>query len=161
MRASRESVAYREYEERFIPARSEPAGGLHAVPAQRRRKRARLYPGVCTCLVVLAVAAVYILFCHMQLTQLTAEVTTQADRLDELTAQNVSLSNKKVHSLNMDQVEAYAVGTLGMVKMDNSQIEYIELVNPDSVTVTRSGVSLDTLLAGLVRSFSAVVEYIR
>lgn len=45
--------------------------------------------------------------------------------------------------------------------MDNSQIEYVELTNPDTVTVADSGVSLGSLFAGLARSFSAIVEYIR
>ena len=45
--------------------------------------------------------------------------------------------------------------------MDNSQIEYVELTNPDTVTVANSGISLDALFAGLARSFSAIVEYIR
>ena len=48
-----------------------------------------------------------------------------------------------------------------MVKMDNAQIEYVEVVNPDTVTVKDSGVSLSSLFSGLVRSFSAVVEYLR
>ena len=63
--------------------------------------------------------------------------------------------------MDMEAVEEYAVNQLGMVKMDNSQIEYVELTNPDSVTVADSGVSLDTLFAGLAHSFSAIVEYIR
>lgn len=161
MTASRESVAYKQYDERFTPARREERRDLRAVPTPRRRKKSGVRPGVIVCIGVLAVAAVYILFCQMQLTQLTAEVSAQTDRLDELTAESVSLSSKQAHSMDMTQVEEYAVQNLGMVKMDSSQIEYIELVNPDSVTVAESGVSLDALFAGLARSFSAVVEYIR
>ena len=41
-----------------------------------------------------------------------------------------------------------------------AQIEYVTLTNPDTVTVAESGLSLDTLFAGLARSFSAIVEYI-
>ena len=63
-------------------------------------------------------------------------------------------------SVNLDEVEKYAVNTLGMVKMDNSQIEYVSLTNPDTVTVSDSGISLDALFSGLARSFSAIVEYI-
>ena len=81
--------------------------------------------------------------------------------LEELAAENVSLTTKRVNSMSMDEVEAYAVNELGMVKLDNSQIEYVEVTNPDSVTVAKSGVSLDPVFAGLARSFSAIVEYIR
>ena len=86
---------------------------------------------------------------------------TQTEALDELAAENVSLSSKQMNSMDMTQVEEYAVNHLGMVKMDNSQIEYVELTNPDTVTVAQSGVSLDALFSGLARSFSAALEYIR
>ncbi len=158
--ASRESVAYKEYEERF-PAKQEPRRDLRVAPTPRRRKKARVRPSLLGCFAVMAAAAVYILFCQMQLTQLSAEVGEQNDMLNELTAENVSLTTKQVNSINLDEVEEYAVNNLGMVKMDNSQIEYVELTNPDTVTVADNGVSLGSLFAGLARSFSAIVEYIR
>ena len=160
MTASRESVAYKQYEERF-PVPQEPKRNLRVAPAPRRRKKAGIRPSLLACIVLVAVVSVYILFCQMQLTQLTAEVSDQNETLSELTAENVSLNTKRVNSMSMDEVEEYAANELGMVKMDNSQIEYVELTNPDSVTVANSGVSLDTLFAGLARSFSAIVEYIR
>ena len=129
-------------------------------PAPRRRKKARIHPSVFACIAVLAVVSVYILFCQMQLTELNTEVSKANTKLDELTAENVSLTTKQVNSLDMDQVEEYATDKLGMVKLDNSQIEYVTLTNPDTVTVAESGLSLDTLFAGLARSFSAIVEYI-
>ena len=157
MTASRDSVAYQRYEERFpVPHKRE----LSAAPAPRRRKKARLRPSLFACVAVLAITAAYILFCQMQLTELTTQVSQQNDKLDELTAENVSLSTRRMSSVDLNAVEEYATGTLGMVKMDNSQIEYISLTNPDTVTVAESGVSLDALFSGLARSFSAIVEYI-
>ncbi len=160
MTASRESVAYKQYEERF-PVKQEQKRDLRVAPTPRRRKKARVRPSLFGCIAVVVIAAVYILFCQMQLTQLSAEVGEQNDLLSELTAENVSLTTKQMNSMNLDEVEDYAVNTLGMVKMDNSQIEYVELTNPDTVTVADSGVSLGSLFAGLAHSFSAIVEYIR
>ena len=160
MSASRESVAYKQYEERF-PVKQEQRRDLRVAPAPRRRRRAGVRPSLVACIAILAVTSVYILFCQMQLTQVTAEVSKQSDTLDELAAENVALSTKQANSVDMEAVEEYAVNQLGMVKMDNSQIEYVELTNPDSVTVADSGVSLDTVFAGLAHSFSAIVEYIR
>lgn len=160
MTASRESVAYEQYEERF-PVPEEQKRNLRVAPTSRRRKKARVRPSLLGCFVVVAIAAVYILVCQMQLTQLSAEVGEQNDTLNELAAENVSLTTKQINSVNLDEVEEYAVNNLGMVKMDNSQIEYVELTNPDTVTVADSGVSLGSLFAGLARSFSAIVEYIR
>lgn len=159
--ASRDSMAYQQqYEERF-PVEREQARQMRVAPTPRRRKRAGIRPSVLGCVMVLAITAVYILFCQMQLTELSAEVGEQNDRLNELSAENVSLTTKQMNSMNMDEVEEYAVNNLGMVKMDNSQIEYVELTNPDTVTVADNGMSLGSLFAGLARSFSAIVEYIR
>ncbi len=159
--ASRDSMAYQQqYDERF-PVEREQARQLRVAPTPRRRKRAGIRPSVMGCVMVLAVTAVYILFCQMQLTELSAAVGEQNDRLNELSAENVSLTTKQMNSMNMDEVEEYAVNNLGMVKMDNSQIEYVELTNPDTVTVADNGMSLGSLFAGLARSFSAIVEYIR
>lgn len=159
--ASRDSMAYQQqYEERF-PVEREQARQLRVAPTPRRRKRAGIRPSVMGCVMVLAVTAVYILFCQMQLTELSAAVGERNDRLNELSAENVSLTTKQMNSMNMDEVEEYAVNNLGMVKMDNSQIEYVELTNPDTVTVADNGMSLGSLFAGLARSFSAIVEYIR
>ena len=159
--ASRDSMAYQQqYEERF-PVEREQARQLRVAPTPRRRKRAGIRPSVLGCVMVLAITAVYILFCQMQLTELSAAVGEQNDRLNELSAENVSLTTKQMNSMNMDEVEEYAVNNLGMVKMDNSQIEYVELTNPDTVTVADNGMSLGSLFAGLARSFSAIVEYIR
>ena len=160
MTPSRESVAYQEYEERF-PVQQERERNLRVAPAPRRRRKAGIRPSLLACIAILAVTSAYILFCQMQLTQITTQVSEQSDKLDELAAENVSLTTKKVNSMNLDEVEEYAANELGMVKIDNSQIEYVELTNPDSVTVADSGISLDTLFAGLARSFSAIVEYIR
>lgn len=159
--ASRESTAYERYEERFMPVLNEPKRELREVPKKKPGKKRKLRPAVAASFVAVVLTVVYILICQMQLTQLTAEVTAQTEHLDELTAESVSLSSKKTYNLNMDEIEEYAVKNLGMVKMDNAQIEYVELVNPDTVTVKDSGVSLSSLFSGLVRSFSAVVEYIR
>ena len=160
MTPSRESVAYQQYEERF-PVQQERERNLRVAPAPRRRRKAGIRPSLLACIAILAVTSAYILFCQMQLTQITAQLSEQSDKLDELAAENVSLTTKKVNSMNLDEVEEYAANELGMVKIDNSQIEYVELTNPDSVTVADSGISLDTLFAGLARSFSAIVEYIR
>ena len=81
--------------------------------------------------------------------------------VSELQSENVSLTTKQMNSMNMDEVEQYATDTLGMVKLDNSQIEYVELTNPDLVTVADDSMTLRGLWSALAARFSALVEYIR
>ena len=69
--------------------------------------------GVYPCIFLVAITAAFILFCQMQLTQLTAEASEQSDLLSELQSENVSLTTKQMNSMNMDEVEQYATDTLG------------------------------------------------
>ena len=155
--ATRDSAAYKRYNEKLpaVTAESKSSLQLAKPPKKRRRKSLRRS-------VILAVgASAYILYCQMQLTQLTAEVSKQSDNLSEMQAENVSLTTKKMNSMDMTEVEQHAVNDLGMVKMDNSQIEYVELTRPDAVTVAHSEHSLENVVSGLTEWFSSIVEYIR
>ncbi len=157
---SRDSTAYKQYEEPILT--DERAVGPHkAPPVRKRRRRQKRRTQVSMYLGATVIAAVYLLFCQMQLTQLTAEVSAQTEKLDELIAQSVALTSKKEYSMETDELEEYAVNHLGMIKMDNSQVEYVELINPDEITVTENGFSLKALCKAVARTFLAVVEYIR
>lgn len=161
MLPSRESVAYEQYDEHAIQEQQNNEQDIRVVSAPRRRRKPALRLNVFVCVVVVAVAAIYVLFCQMQLTQLTAQVSAKTQALEELGAENISLSSKQINSMDMGQVEAYAAKVLGMVKMDNSQIEYIEMTNPDVVTVAQKRVSLEAMLSRLSDGFMQIVEYIR
>ena len=135
--ASGRNNAARKYEDQ-VPAQREvqPKRHLQVAAAPVKKKKHRRKPavmqGVYPCIFLVAITAAFILFCQMQLTQLTAEASEQSDLLSELQSENVSLTTKQMNSMNMDEVEQYATDTLGMVKLDNSQIEYVELTNPAS-----------------------------
>lgn len=159
MVASRDSMAYKQTE---TSLRKEETieSNLHEVRQTRRQKRKKIRLSAFSCLAIIVIVAVYVLVCQMRLTQLTAEVYSQTEKLDELTAESVSLANKKTYNVDMTAVEERASKELGMVKMDASQIEYIEITNPDNIVIASNNVSLESLFSGLARSFSAVVEYI-
>lgn len=164
--ASGRNNAARKYEDQ-VPAQREvqPKRHLQVAAAPVKKKKHRRKPavmqGVYPCIFLVAITAAFILFCQMQLTQLTAEASEQSDLLSELQSENVSLTTKQMNSMNMDEVEQYATDTLGMVKLDNSQIEYVELTNPDLVTVANDSMTLRGLWSALAARFSALVEYIR
>ena len=159
--ATRDSAAYKRYNEKLPAVKSEKKSDLHLAKPPKKRRRRSLRRNVILSVLAAAGVCTYILYCQMQLTQLTAEVSKQSDTLTEMQAENVSLTTKKMNSMDMDEVEQHAVDDLGMVKMDNSQIEYVELTRPDVVTVSGSGHSLSSAISGLTEWFSSVVEYIR
>ena len=139
--ASGRNNAARKYEDQ-VPAQREvqPKRHLQVAAAPVKKKKHRRKPavmqGVYPCIFLVAITAA-------------------------LQSENVSLTTKQMNSMNMDEVEQYATDTLGMIKLDNSQIEYVELTNPDLVTVADDSMTLCGLWSALAARFSALVEYIR
>lgn len=102
-----------------------------------------------------------LLYNQMHLTRLTKEIGEQQAALDELQSEYVSLKTQQEQALSISYVEEYAQDTLGMVKMDPSQVEYIEMTNPEVTEVSNAGATLGDAVANLMRSFTAVLEYLR
>ena len=152
--ATRDSAAYKRYNEKLPAVTAESKSSLQLAKPPKKRRRKSLRRSVILSILAAVGASAYILYCQMQLPQLS-------DNLSEMQAENVSLTTKKMNSMDMTEVEQHAVNDLGMVKMDNSQIEYVELTRPDAVTVAHSEHSLENVVSGLTEWFSSIVEYIR
>lgn len=166
-RTSRESVAYdyEQYEARFgrSPKPEEPQkqvrSNLRAVPTAQPRVFFHM-KNFLTAMVVLLVAGVMI-HSYMLVTEKTSEVAAKKSELSELEAIHTALLTKQEYNLSGDAIEEYATTQLGMVKLDNSQVEYVEMSNPDKVEVSGAGAGLTGAWDSLVKSFSAVLEYLR
>ena len=129
--ATRDSAAYKRYNEKLPAVKAESKSSLQLAKPPKKRRRKSLRRSVILSILAAVGASAYILYCQMQLTQLTAEVSKQSDNLSEMQAENVSL------------------------------IEYVELTRPDVVTVAHSEHSLENVVSGLTEWFSSIVEYIR
>lgn len=161
--ASKDSAAYQQYDEP-LSEREEASRQLRAVKQTSRqlhKARRRASHRLGTYVGAAVIAAVYLLYCNMQLTQLTSEVSDQNTELERLDAESVSLASKIEYNMSTDELEQYATETLGMVKMDNSQIEYVQLTNPDVITVTESEMSLRFIGKRIVECVMNLVEYLR
>lgn len=135
------------------------------VAVRVRRVRKRIHHAV-TPLRVLFTAAVValcmvLLYNQMHLTRLTKELGEQQNALETLQSEYISLKTQQEQALSISYVEEYAQSTLGMVKMDPSQVEYIEMANPEVTEVSNTGATLGDAVANLMRSFTAVLEYLR
>jgi len=157
LRATRDSAAYK-YEE-HTP--KEEKYQERKPPEKRKKAKPGIGPGSVVGAVIVVIAAAYILFCNMELTQLTLDINQKNDELNNLAAENISLSSKHAYEMDLDEVEDYAVENLGMVKMDPGQIEYIELVGEDKITVLNPELTPERLLEILEEWFFKIVEYIR
>ncbi len=147
--------------------------GRQAVPNVRQRKksaarvqtsRSKLlrvlsFPRVMAAIAV-ACFCVMLLYSNMQLTRLTKEIEEQETALEQVQSEYVSLKARQGQTLSISYIEQYAQKELGMVKMDPSQIEYIEMTKPE-VTEVSDTTKLGDAVANLMRGFTAVLEYLR
>lgn len=155
-----------QIDERRVLAQDQQLPNMELPMAVRvRRVRKRIRHAVTPVRVLFTAAVVTLcmtlLYNQMHLTRLTKEIGEQQAALDELQSEYVSLKTQQEQALSISYVEEYAQDTLGMVKMDPSQVEYIEMTNPEVTEVSNAGATLGDAVANLMRSFTAVLEYLR
>ena len=90
----------------------------------------------------------------------SSEVADARTELVELRAIQTALLTKQEYTLSDEAIEQYAQEA-GMFKLDNSQVEWYEMSNPDKVEVSGSGAGIRGVLDSLIHSFSATLEYLR
>ena len=105
---------------------------------------------VILCTLVCALLCVMI-YGKVQISGLCAEQTQLESELTELHNGNTSLESELAQKTSMTKVEEYAEKELGLVKLDKSQIEYVEV---DIETKDRS------IFVKIKNWFASVLEYI-
>ena len=101
----------------------------------RRRPLRRLAAVLCFSVIFAAVTLV--VYNQVQLTELTEQITSATKDLEE--AQSVEIQLNMTASQKMDgaAVEQYAQEQLGMTKVKNSQVTYVNVAQEDQGTVVR------------------------
>ena len=145
-------------EQAVAPARPRPrVRSLTREEARQRQKVSVLtFLGVCAAIGL----AVLVLMCYIQLTAISAEVVNLQDQLDQLEAENVSLTAQHEQMFDLATVKEVAEAA-GMSKPTGSQIYYIDLSGGDSAVVYQQEETnvLSRILTSLNHGFYAVVEY--
>ena len=98
---------------------------------------------------------------YIQVTDLTKKVEDKQAQLAQLESECTSLKAKKENSVDLSQVENYAENVLGLVKLDRSQEEYLELQKNDQVQVNEGSSGVEKLASSFVKSFSAILSFLR
>lgn len=116
------------------------------------------YITMCVCVFATAMC---ILTSYNRVNELTTAAAALEDQLIELESTANALNAKKEQRFNLAYVEEVAVNELGMVKLDKNQITYVAITNPEKITIAAEDTeSTPGLVAGIVKSFNAVVEYL-
>lgn len=138
----------------------EPKRSLRTVSSHKTRRRPITAARVLCAGLLVALCGILI-SSQMKLTELTDQISTKQGQLEDLNSQYIALKTKQEQTLSLTYIENYAQNTLGMVKMDTSQVEYVEMSSPDLVQVNNAGTTVSDAVASLVRSFTAILEYLR
>lgn len=101
-----------------------------------------------------------VLHSYMQVSVLTSQVAEARTELEEQQAIQTALLTKQEYTLSDEAIEAYAEEN-GMFKLDNSQVEWYEMSNPDKVEVSGTGAKISGVLDSLMHSFSAALAYLK
>ncbi len=107
-----------------------------------------------------AALALVLLLNNLDLTVLTDQVADKKETLAELKSQESILRTEYDKRFNLSSVEDYAVNTLGMVKIERSQVEYIEIKAPETIQMIEpeEQENFSYYIANLVKSFNAVLK---
>jgi cell division protein FtsL len=108
--------------------------------------------------VVVAVLFAAMVFGRVEVSGLYTQRAELQSELTQLQSENVSLESELAKKTNMSAVEDYAENTLGLKKLDKSQIEYVE-VNTDTVAEIVSEEDTSVFLK-IKQWFVSVKEYL-
>ena len=111
----------------------------------QKNRRAKLHPFrvfvVSALLVVMLGVVGTMVYGQVQLTELTENINAAQKQLEESQSVHTQLEMKASAKLSLNAVEEYAQETLGMSKIQQSQIENIEIASGDKSEVIQSAES--------------------
>ena len=110
-------------------AERRPAPKAEAAP------RAKLSFGTLMMYLLIAGMAALLISNYMRLTIMADEASGLTRELDNLRNEEVILQKQYEERYTLSEIETYAVEQLGMVKLESSMREYIELSNPDTISI--------------------------
>ena len=126
------------------------------------REAGQVAPFAVVGFLAVAAFAVLLLLSYVQYTQLSDEMVALRGRMDDLQSENAVLSAQYEQVFDMETIQA-AVGDT-MVRPSQDQVVYIDLSQPDTVTVYNSEPeesALGSLLEDLTHAVGGAIEYFR
>jgi len=86
-------------------------------------------------LLIMLVALGMMIYLQAKLDNVNRQVARTQQTLEETKSETVRLQMELNSIVSIDKVEDYAVNTLGMVKIESGQVEYIDLSGDDKIIV--------------------------
>lgn len=102
----------------------------------------------------------YMLYSHIALNEVSNDLLAAKQELTRLEGEAGSLQVSINRKHDMDEIERIATEELGMVKVENYQVQTINLLTDDSVEIVKEEPQNDSWWDGVVAEFNILWEYL-
>lgn len=97
---------------------------------------------------------------YVELSTITTQTSRLKAELESLQNDEKGLKAKQEQIFNLTDVENMAKNELGMIKLDKSQICYIEMESPEKIVLASQSEDVPKIVKSAIKNFSIVVEYL-
>ncbi len=115
---------------------------------------------VVLCVLLFIIVGGFLLYSHIALNEVSNDLLAAKKDLSNLegtaSALQVSIESKN----QMDEIERIATVELGMIKIENYQIQTINLLTSDTVEIVKDTPKNDSWWDGVVAEFNILLEYL-
>ncbi len=136
------------------PTITTQSGGLFYIPPEKRGSTVRAL--VVVVLALVAFGAV--IFSYVQQGEVYSEISAATTQLSELQSENVQMQTKLEGQASISSVKEYAEDYLGMQKLDNSQIQYINIQTEDEIILDEQS---QNIFVRIKHAFQNLLAYLR
>ena len=98
---------------------------------------------------------IFIISNYVELSKLTSEIYSKKTQLETLEGEA-----KQEKLFNLSEIELKAKNELGMVKLDQSQIQYIELTSPEKLKTAEDDETVPKIVEQAISKLNIIVEYL-
>lgn len=102
----------------------------------------------------------YLLYSHIALNEVSSELLAAKQELTRLEGEAGNLQVSIDSKNSMGEIERIATEELGMVKIENYQIQTINLTTDDTVEIIKDEPTNDSWWDGVVAEFNILLEYL-
>lgn len=111
--------------------------------------------------VMVMALAIGLVFNYLSLNEVSAKLNKATGEYEQLVSREQSLNYEIGQKVNFKNIEQLATDRLGMVKLESYQIQHVDLVEADNMSVYGTKEDNTGLMNNIIASFSILVEYLK
>ena len=112
------------------------------------------------CIALFLAIGGYLLYSHIALNEVSSDLLAAKSNLTKLEGETGALQVSIESKNSMDEIERIATEELGMVKIENYQIQTINLLMDDTVEIIKDEPKGNSWWDGVVAEFNIILEYL-